>query len=368
MEPACDHVTPNQEMIDLFDSWDTTKTKSKLKSFNRAKSWFCRLLKCPFPGLPKGHHMRREDKENALQHVLEAYSSNLSFEEYIKSGLQGTIIVKPEIVSNVDSSDDEGSEDDFSDAPEIIIEETRVAAATRHCEPDCSQCKEAADTGEATVTAVTENIIEETGVASATSEAAVSGEATATEVPKRPPICHFLWLAKVCTVVGCQKSHPPLCGDPKCLELDQDLPRWKAIGCKKWHGRSKSTSPKPRPTKKPKGNPQKVSSQKSRAFHGSRSQTMGRAWPQTWPQPPAQAWLQSLDQPKPHTPLEIDQWNQMHQMGNGQAAQTPLSWGGNNQWGNGRMPYNMAVKGPNLVIPNQLERAYMALVLNRALA
>ena len=129
MEPACDHVTPNQEMIDLFDSWDTTKTKSKLKSFNRAKSWFCRLLKCPFPGLPKGHHMRREDKENALQHVLEAYSSNLSFEEYIKSGLQGTIIVKPEIVSNVDSSDDEGSEDDFSDAPEIIIEETRVAAA-----------------------------------------------------------------------------------------------------------------------------------------------------------------------------------------------------------------------------------------------
>jgi hypothetical protein len=138
MEPACDHVTPNQEMIDLFDSWDTMKTKSKLKSFNTAKSWFCRLLKCPFPGLPKGHHMRREDTENAFQHALEAYSSNLSFESYIKSGLQGTIIVKPEIVSNVASSD----------APEIIIEETRVAAATRHCEPDCSQCKETADTGE----------------------------------------------------------------------------------------------------------------------------------------------------------------------------------------------------------------------------
>ena len=57
-------------------------------------------------------------------------------------------------------------------------------------------------------------------------------------------------------------------------------------------------------------------------------------------------------------------------MGNGQAAQTPLSWGGNNQWGNGRMPYNMAVKGPNPVIlnpTNQLERAYMALVLNQVL-
>ena len=55
-------------------------------------------------------------------------------------------------------------------------------------------------------------------------------------------------------------------------------------------------------------------------------------------------------------------------MGNGRAAQAPLSGIGYNQWGNGMMPYNMAVKGPNPVIPNQLERAYMALVLNRVLA
>ena len=132
MEPTSAHVTPTQEMIDLFDSWDTTKTKTPLRSFNRAKSWFCKLLIRPFPGLPKGHHMRQMDTINAFEHLLGAYSSGLSFEDYIKMGLQGTIIVKPEIETNVAGGDDEGSEsndDIFSDAPEIIIEESRVAAA-----------------------------------------------------------------------------------------------------------------------------------------------------------------------------------------------------------------------------------------------
>ena len=95
---------------------------------------------------------------------------------------------------------------------------------------------------------------------------------------------------------------------------------------------------------------------------------MRRPWPQSRPQLQNQVWLQNLDVPTPHSPLEIDQWNQLRQMGNGRAAQTPLSGIGNNQWGNGMMPYNMAVKGPNPVISNQLERAYMALVLNRVLA
>ena len=360
MEPACDHVTPNQEMIDLFDSWDTTKTKSKLKSFNRAKSWLCRLQKCPFPGLPKGHHLRREDTDNAFQLVLEAYSSGILFEDYIKSNLLGTIIVQSEndtnvanvtvaelaTITNGDNEDNESNEDSFSDAPETITNVTQVVVAIKHCEPDCSQCREAAATGEDVVTAVTETITEETGVASATSEATVSGETTAAEVPKRPPVCHFSWLAEVCTVVGCQKSHPPLCENPRCLELDQDLPRWKSTGCKKWHGRTKSLSPKPRTAKKPK-----VSSQKSRMFHGSRPQTMG---PVGLPAPWSHAWEQPI-------------WNQMHQMGNGQAAQTPLSRGGNNQWGNGMMPYNVAVKGPNTVIPSQFELDFMALVLNRVL-
>ena len=340
MEPTSAHVTPSEEMVDLFDSWDTTKTKSKLKSFNRAKSWFCRLLKCPFPGLPKGHHMRREDTDKAFQLVLEAYSSGVSFEDFIKSSLQGTIVVKSENVSKIASSGDEGSEDIFSDAPESIIEETIEAAVT-------------------TVPTIIITAAEEE-----TEVVFVTGEAAA-EVPKRPPVCKLLWSGEVCTVQGCEKSHPLLCEDPRCLELDNDLPHWKAIGCKKWHGRTKSSRPKPRKAKK---YPRRVPSQKSRAFHGSRPQTMGRAWPQTWSQPPAQAWLQTVDQPKPHTPLEIDLWNQVHRMGNSQAAQTPLSWVGNNQWGNGRMPYNMAVKGPNSVMPNQLERAYTALVLNRGLA
>ena len=137
MEPACDHVTPSQEMIDLFDSWDTTKTGTKLKSFNRAKSWFCKLLNCPFPKLPKGHHMRREDTDNAFQLVLEAYSSGILFEDYIKSC---TIIVNSESDTNVangDNEENESIEDSFSDAPETITDEIRVAVAVKHCEPDC---------------------------------------------------------------------------------------------------------------------------------------------------------------------------------------------------------------------------------------
>ena len=349
MEPTSADVTPTEEMINLFDSWDITKTKDRLRSFNRAKAWFCKLLNCPFPGLPKGHHMRQKDTINAFEHLLGAYSSGLSIEDYIKSGLKGDIIVKSESESNAASSDDE---DSFSDAPEI---------ATEHCEPDCccEQCREeAAAADEVAVTAVTETI-------TFTRVASAAGETTAAEVPERPPVCKILWRAEVCTVEGCQKGHPTLCDTlSRCLELDQNLPRWKSTGCKKWHGRTKSSSPKPRKVNKSKGNPRKVPNQKSRAFHGSRPQTMRRSWPQF----PGQAWLQTSDQPIPHTPLEIDQWHQMHQMGNGQAAQTPLSRGGNNPWGNGMMPYNMAVTGPTPVIPNQLERAYMALVQNRVLA
>ena len=59
------------------------------------------------------------------------------------------------------------------------------------------------------------------------------------KVPKKAPVCRYTWLAQECKINNCQRSHPSLCNDAKCLELDQDLPRWKAIGCVKWHGRSK---------------------------------------------------------------------------------------------------------------------------------
>ena len=219
MEPTSANVTPSEEMINLFDSWDTTKTKDRLRSFNRAKSWFCKLLNCPFPGLPKGHHMRQGDTINAFEHLLRAYLSDLSFEDYIKSGLQGTIILKSENESAAASSDDD---DSLSDA-----------VATEHCEPDCccEQCREeAAAADEVAVTAVTETI-------TFTRVASADGETTAAEVPERPPVCKILWRAEVCTVEGCQKGHPTLCDTlSRCLELDQNLPRWKSTGCKKWHG------------------------------------------------------------------------------------------------------------------------------------
>ena len=284
--------------------------------------------------------MRHEDKVKAFEHVLEAYSSGLPFEDYIKSCLQGTIIVKSETETNVangENVDSESSEDSFSDA---ISDETRVAIATKHCEPDCSQCREAAAICEAAVTEVPETISEETSEASASG--AVTGETVATEMTNRPPVCHFSWLLKDCTVVDCRKTHPTICGDPKCWDLNQDLPRWKAIGCKNFHGRMKSTRPKPRTTKKSKANPQK-----SRTFHGSRPQTMG---PVGLPAP----WCQTWNQPK---------WDQEDQVGKDKAAWTVPTRGGANQWGKGMMmPYNVVTRGPSPVKPSQFELELLALV------
>lgn len=314
-------ITPNEEIVNLFHSWDITKTKNKLRSFNRAKSWFSKLLKCPFPGLPQGHNRRHIDDNNALEHMLEALRSGLSFMDYIKLVL---------VQSENESNDDVIKEDSFSDAAESIIEETRVAVATKHCEPDCSQCKDLDAIAKGAVTVVPNIITEEIMVASATGEAAA-------EVPKRAPVCKSLWVAKACTVQGCVKTHPTLCKDmPRCLEVDQGLPRWKAIGCKMFHG-------KPGKAKKSKGNPRRVSSQKSSVFHGSRPQAMG---PVGLPAP----WSQTWNQPK---------WNQV---GNDQATWPPLSRWGNNLWGKGMMPYNVAARGPS-----QFEKELVAL-MNRVLA
>ena len=297
MEPSIVHVTPNEEIINLFHSWDDTKTKKKLRSFNRAKSWFSKLLKCPFPGLPQGHNRRHIDDNNAIEHMLEALRSGVSFMDYIKLSL---------------------------------VQSENVAVATIHCEPDCSQCKEADAIGDATVTTALDIIPEETRVASATVVAAA-------EVPERAPVCKLLWAAKACTVQDCKRSHPTPCKDPKCWEIDEDLPRWKAIGCQMFHGGRK--------TKKSKGNPHKVSSLKSKSFHGSRPQTKG---PTGLPAP----WPQTLNQP----------WNQVNQVGNYQAAWTPLSRDGNNQWGNGMMPYNLVARGLSPMLPSQFEQELMALV------
>ena len=326
MELSIAHVTPNEEMVNLFHSWDDTKTKKKLRSFYRAISWFSKLLKCPFPGLPQGHNRRHIDDNNALEHMLEAFRSGLSFMDYIKLAL-----VQTENESNEDSNE-------ASNVAEMITEETIVVVATIHCEPDCSQCKEADAIGDAAITTSPDIITEETRMASATGVAAA-------EVPKRAPVCKILWKAKACTVQDCKKTHLTLCKDPKCWEVDQDLPRWKAIGCKMFHGRTNSMNPKSRKIKKSKGNPHQASSQKSRSSHRSRPQTMGpiglsAPWSQTWNQP----------------------WNQVNQVGNYQAAWTPLSRDGNNQWGNGMMPYNLVARGLSPILPSQFEKELMALV------
>ena len=60
--------------------------------------------------------MRQKDTIDAFEHLLGAYSSGLPIEDYIKSGLQGDIIVKSVDESNVASSDD----DSFADASEIV--------------------------------------------------------------------------------------------------------------------------------------------------------------------------------------------------------------------------------------------------------
>ena len=138
----------------------------------------------------------------------------------------------------------------------MITEETTVAVATIHCEPDCSQCKEADAIGDAPVTTAPDIITEETRMASATGVAAT---------------------------------------DP--------------------------------------------------SSNGSRPQTMGpiglsAPWSQTWNQP----------------------WNRVNQVGNYQAAWTPLSRDCNNQWGNGMMPYNLVARGLSPILPSQFEKELMALV------
>ena len=63
-------------------------------------------------------------------------------------------------------------------------------------------------------------------------------------------------------------------------------------------------------------------------------------------------WSQTWNQP----------WNQVNQVGNYQAPWTPLSRDGNNQWGNGMMPYNLVARGLSPILPSQFEKELIALV------
>ena len=165
------------------------------------------------------------------------------------------------------------------------------------------------------------------------------------KVSKKAPVCRYTWLGQECQISDCQRSHPSLCEDPKCLELDQDLPRWKAIGCVKWHGRSKKD--KQMQKQKRESEKKKIASKQSQQqksyknkhlSHGSHLKTKRQA-------PPQWSWNQQSDYEQfPKLPQSV--WD-CPPSGNGQAAWTPLPRGGNTQWGMGRMPYNVVTRSPS---------------------
>ena len=169
-----------------------------------------------------------------------------------------------------------------------------------------------------------------------------NGESTT----KRQPVCKLTWLLKECTIVGCKKSHPPICRNSNCQELDQDLPRWKSIGCTNWHGRSKPkqhqqkkpTTTGKLPSSKPAGKSIKKSNINS---HGSRLQSKGPHKPHSKPHQCS------------HNQSKTTSQNNWPYSGNGQATWPPLTSGGSAQWG--KMPYNLAARGLGQKRPTQME-------------
>ena len=360
-------VIPKDELVEVFHGWDRTKDKSKHKSFNRAKEWILKLLVCPFPELPDHHKMRQIDIRNAFEHMLESSRSGASLEDYIKSVMKEPKRDLPE-TSGSGLQDLNGADDNSLPTPISIQSTQEIKTNVTDVDNETGVAKE-------------DNVsqIPDAGAVSMTPKLDPK-----TKGSKRLPVCRLSWQAKECVDKDCKRSHPPQCKDPRCWDFDQDLPLWKSSGCVKFHGRQKSqlkrkkpktsatslkppmtkkhkgslpktqpkpqgewkrqgrqkpissaTSLKPPMTMKSKGNLPKVPSQKPKPkpFHGSQLQSKGPIRPQ----------------PKPQA-----EWN-WHQAGNDQAAWAPLTRGGNMEWGNMKMPYNVAAQGPSQRRPTQLE-------------
>ena len=118
-------ITPNDEMVELFHSWDTNqKSRSKLKSFNRSREWISRLMKRPLPTMPSSHKMRQIDIDKALVCFIDAtHDPSFTLEAYIKSCIKdpkGVVAEQPGLISPAqDTSCDNASEDEdeiFDDA------------------------------------------------------------------------------------------------------------------------------------------------------------------------------------------------------------------------------------------------------------
>ena len=367
-------VIPKDDLVEVFHGWDRTKDKSKTKSFNRAKEWISKLLMCPSPELPDHQKMRKIDTINAFEHMLESSRSGASLEDYIKSAMKEP---KRDLPQTSGSGSQDPNRVDENPLPTPVGTHSTQEIKTNVTDVDNKNgvAKEdemslTADAGAVSITPVLDS---------------------ETKGSKRPPVCRLSWKAKECVDKDCQRSHPPLCKEPRCWDFDEDLPFWKSSGCVNWHGRQKSQKRRKKPktsatslkppvtkkhkeslpkmqskpkgewnrqgrqkpqskssgqkpisstlkppmTKKSKGNLQKVPSQKPKPkpFHGSQLQPKGSIQPQ----------------PKPQA-----EWN-WHQAGNDQAAWPPLTRSGIMEWGNGKMPYNVAAQGPSRQRPTQLE-------------
>ena len=203
-----------------------------------------------------------------------------------------------------------------------------------------------------------------------------------TEGSKRPPVCRLSWKAKECVDKDCPRIHPTLCMDPRCWDFDQDLPLWKSSGCVNFHGRQKSQLKRKKPIKsatsvKPSGKkpnssqmqpkPQakwnqqgrqksQLSRQKPTSSAASLRPPMAKKSKGNLPKVPSQK-----PKPKPFHgkgPIRPQpkpaEWN-WHHVGNDQAAWPPLTRSGIMEWGNGKMPYNVAAQGPSRQRPTQMD-------------
>ena len=301
---AGDPITPKESLVDLFYGWDETKSKSKLRSFQRAKEWISKLMKIPFPGLSSANKMRKEDLNKAISHMVDSLTLGSNLDDYIKSCLQFPKGNVPEIANDVLKNDDESIN-------------TEPCTSSSLNQPKSMPDKKLS---------------------------------TNMTVKKKPPVCQFTWLGKECNNSECKKSHPTLCNNPRCMDMDQDLPRWKSTGCGLWHGRSKNKSKNTEkkdsgkkvinnkigkaPISKPKmKNPQKNPQNHLRKAQNSSSHHSGSKSKGPYARP------QTCQK----------QCNQ-HQSGNGVATWPPLTRNGSNQRGIPRMSYSMAVRGPTPTI------------------
>ena len=77
-------VHPSEQLVDLFQSWDSATTKPRLKAWHRAKKWVSDIVRLPFTP-PTGLGLRISDKDNAFNYLTEEMSKSVSFTDFLRS-------------------------------------------------------------------------------------------------------------------------------------------------------------------------------------------------------------------------------------------------------------------------------------------